>query len=89
MHAELRWCIFTLNSVSRGNRLILVVLPTALVPTRIPYALHAFPFCRFQSQQNLQVPEFECLRHIFAHKLGFAFKRSALASTLHMEKPFD
>ena len=56
--------------------LSLVVLPTALVLTRIPCALHAFPFCRFQSQQNLRVPEFECLRHIFGHKLGFAFNEA-------------
>ncbi|MFN6333466.1 MAG: hypothetical protein ACK45A_17005, partial [Planctomyces sp.] len=29
------------------------------------------------------------LRHIFGHKLGFAFKRSALAPTCLQRKPFD
>jgi len=28
-----------------------------------------YPSCRCQSQQNLQVPQFECLRHRFGHKL--------------------
>jgi len=68
-------------NIARADPLMRSVtnLPTAHVPTRIPHDSHAFPSCRFQSQQNFQVPQLECLRHIFGHKLRFVFKRSALA----------